>query len=63
MAASVALLDVAAERRGAAQFDRAHRAELAAAQRIGVRFAIGRAEAAENIRHFERRRTHRLSQK
>jgi hypothetical protein len=63
MAAGVTLFDVAAEGRGAAQLDRAHGAQLPAAERIGMRLTIGGPEAAEDIRHFQRRSGHRPAQK
>ena len=63
MAAGITLFDVAAEGCGAALLDRAHSAQLPAAEQIGVRLTIGRPEAAEDIRHFQRRSGHRSAQK
>ena len=63
MAAGIALFDMATEGGGATQFDGAHGPQLPAAQRIGVRLPIARAEAAEDIRHFERWRAQRRAQK
>jgi len=54
MATSIALLDVPAEGGSPAQFDGAHCAQLPTAQRTGMDLPIGGAEAAEDIRHFER---------
>ena len=63
MPTGLALFDVAAEGGGATAFDGAHGAQLAAAERIDVHLPIGRAEAAEDIRHFERLRAQRRIQK
>jgi hypothetical protein len=54
MTAGVALFHMAAEGSSATELDGAHGAQLAAAQRIGMRLSIDRAEAAKDIRHFER---------
>jgi hypothetical protein len=59
MAAGVALFDMAAEGGGAAAFDRAHGAQLPAAEGVGLSLAKGSAEAAEDVRHFQRRSGHR----
>ena len=52
---AVALLDVAAQRRGAAALDGAHDAALPAAERVSVVSTIGRPELAEDVRHLEPR--------
>jgi hypothetical protein len=56
--AGVALFDMAAEGGGAAQFDRAHGAQLPTAERIGMRLTESGPEATEDVRHFERRGGH-----
>lgn len=53
MPAGIALLDVAAERRGAAVLDGAHDAALAAAERGRMFPPVGRAELAKDVRHLE----------
>jgi hypothetical protein len=58
MTAGVALFDMAAKRGGATQFDGAHGTQLPAAKRTGMCLPKGRAEAAEDIRHFEWRGGH-----
>jgi len=58
VAAGVALFDVAAEGGSAALFDRAHGTQLPAAERIGMRLTKCGPEAAEDIRHFQRRGGH-----
>ena len=62
MATRVALLDMAAECGGAAQFDRAHHAPLDATEPPGMGLPILRAAAAKDVRHLERR-THGRVQK
>ncbi len=65
MAAVAAGLDMAAERRRAAQLDGAHDARLDTAKRAAGRTspfpAIGRTMAAEHIRHLQRA-THAAAQ-
>ena len=51
--AGVALLDVATQRSRAAALDGAHDAALHAAQVLRVLTTIGRADLAEDVRHFE----------
>jgi len=63
MAAGITLFDMTTERSGTAPFDRVHGAQLPAAERIGVRLTKCGPEAAEDIRHFQRRGGHRPSQK
>ena len=53
MAAVAATLDVTAERRGAAAFDRDHGAPPRGGQRRAVLVTKSRAEVAEHIRHFQ----------
>ena len=53
MAAIAATLDVTAEGRGAAKFDRPHRPPPRGRQRRAVPVTKRRAEAAEHIRHFQ----------
>jgi hypothetical protein len=53
MAAFAAALDVAAERCGAAVFDRAHGAPPCGGQRRTMAVTESRAEVAEYIRHFQ----------
>ena len=55
----VALLDVSAERSGAAGLDRPHDAPLRSRQRRFVLSTIGLAVVAEDIRHFESDGLHR----
>src|SRR5271168_132875 len=52
VAAAVAALDVAAERRGAAAFDRADGTALCGGQRCAVPLTIGFPVAAEDVRHL-----------
>ena len=59
MRAVRALLDVAAQRRGAAELDRAHDAPLREAEVPRVRGAPGGPVAAEDVRHLELRSGHR----
>ena len=59
MAASVAALDVTAEGGGAAELDSAHDAALSARERLGMSLPIDGTEAAEDLRHFEWRGSHR----
>lgn len=54
-------LDMAAERRGAAMFDRRHDLELGQAQVPGMSSPVGRAGASEDVGDLEVG-THRLSQ-
>ena len=51
--AGVALFDMAAEGRGAAQFDRAHGTPLGTAEPAGMTLPVLRPAAAEDIRHLE----------
>ena len=53
MRAGLATLDMAAERRRAADLDRRHDAALREAQMVRVGGAPSSAVAAENIRHFQ----------
>ena len=53
MAAVAALLDVTAERGGAATLDRDHGMPLRGGQRRGVLVTERRAEVAEHVRHFQ----------
>ena len=53
MAAVAALLDVTAERGGAASLDRGHGMPLRGGQRRGVLVTERRAEVAEHVRHFQ----------
>jgi hypothetical protein len=53
MAAVAALLDVTAERGGAASLDRGHGTPLCRGQRRAVLITESRAEVAEHIRHFQ----------
>src|SRR5260370_41742394 len=62
MAAGIALLDMTAERGGAAQVDGAHRAALGTTEGVGMGLPVVRAAAAEDVRHLERR-SHRRLQK
>src|SRR5271157_4356891 len=59
MAALIALLDMTAKRGGPSEFDRGHDASLRRAQRRAMLRAIGVAIAAEHVRHFWARPTHR----
>ena len=63
MPAGIALFDVATQRRGTAQLNRAHGALLAARERLDVSLPIGGTEAAEYVRHFEPCRAQRRAQK
>ena len=58
MAAIVATLDMPAQRRCAAAFDRDHGAAPRAGQRRAVPFTKFRAEVAEHVRHFQPRAGH-----
>lgn len=62
MAASIAPLDMTAQRGGAAQFNGAHHTPLRTAKSVGMGVPILRATAAEDVRHFEHR-SHRRDQK
>jgi len=53
MAALAALLDVTAERGGAASLDRGHGMKLCRGQRRAVLVTESRAEVAEHVRHFQ----------
>ena len=55
---SVALLDMPAERGGAARLDRGHDAPLRGRQRRAGVLTIGVAVAAEHVRHLQRRAIH-----
>jgi len=55
MAAGVALLEVATERRRAAALDVGHDTTLPAAERVSVLLTIGRADLAEDVCHLEPR--------
>src|SRR5215467_13213036 len=57
--ALIALLDMTAKRRGAAEFDRGHDAAVACAQLRVMLCTVGAAVAAEYIRHFRPRPGHR----
>ena len=59
MTALIALLDMAAERGGPAEFDRGHDAPLRRAKRRAMLRTIGVAVAAEHVRHFQPRPGHR----
>lgn len=54
MAAAVALLDMAAQRRGPTQLDRTHGAALGYRERSAALLTVGFAVAAEYVRHFRR---------
>ena len=54
-AALGAALDMAAERGGAARFDRRHDAALDAAEMTGMGLAVSLAVAAEDVRHLQSR--------
>jgi hypothetical protein len=58
MATVATTLDVAAEGRGAATFDRIHRPPPRRRQRRGVSVTKRLAEAAEHIRHFQTLASH-----
>src|SRR5947209_2308572 len=58
MAAVVALLQVAPERRRAAALDGAQDTALRRGERSAMRLTIGFAVAAKHLRHFERRAIH-----
>jgi hypothetical protein len=58
MAAPIALLPVAPERRRAAAPEGAHDAALRRGERSAVRLTIGVAVAAKHLRHFELRPIH-----
>lgn len=62
VSAGVALFDMAAEGRGAAQLDRAHRAPLRTTESTGVALPVLRPAAAEDVRHLKCR-THDRVQK
>jgi hypothetical protein len=62
VSAGVALFDMAAEGRGAAQLDRAHRAPLRTTESTGVALPVLRPTAAEDVRH-RKCRTHDRVQK
>ena len=53
MAATIALLNMAAESGGAATLDRAHDTALSMIEGLSVLLAIGRTGLAKNIRHLE----------
>jgi hypothetical protein len=53
MAAIAALLDVTAERGGAASLDRGHGMPLCRGQRGAMLITKSRAEVAEHVRHFQ----------
>ena len=53
MPAIAALLNMTAERGGAATLDRRHGMPLRRRQRRAVRLTESRAEAAEHVRHFQ----------
>jgi len=61
MAALVALLEMATENGGPADFDRRHHAALRDGHGSAMPLAIGGTVAAEHIRHFELRAIHRLA--
>jgi hypothetical protein len=63
MTAIVTLLDVSAERGGAATLDRAHNAALPTTEGVSVSLAVGRPGLAEDVRHLEPGGTQRPSQK
>src|ERR1700686_1342742 len=58
--AILAALDMTAERRGAARFDRRHDAKLPGADMPGIGFAPRLAVAAEDIRHLQLWSRHRV---
>ena len=53
MAATIALLNMAAESGGAATLDRTHHAALSTAEGLSVLLAVGRTGLVKNIRHLE----------
>ena len=59
VAAGVALLDMAAQRRGPAELDGAHDPQPGTAERAGMLLAVCRAVAAEHVRHLEFHPAHR----
>lgn len=59
MAALITLIDMAAQRRGSAAFNRGHHATLGGGQAGAVTTTIIIAVAAEDIRHFQPRSGHR----
>ena len=61
MAALIALLDVAAESRRAADLDGVHDASLCRGQRRAMLLAIGFSVAAEHVPHFQLRAIHRAA--
>ncbi len=61
MAAGIALLEMAAERRGPALLNGTHNAILGAIDRIGMLVPIGRAMAAQDVRQFQPGRHDRRS--
>ena len=58
VATVIALLNVATERGGSAELDRAHDAMLRRGQHRGMSLTIGFAVAAEHIRHFQPKAGH-----
>ncbi len=58
MRAGVALLDMAAQCRRAAELDGAHDPQLGTAKHAGMRLAILRAVAAEHVRHLQLHAAH-----
>ena len=63
MAATIALLNMAAKSGGAATLDRAHNAALSTAEGLSVLQAVGRTGLAKNIRHLEPGGMHHAPQK
>jgi hypothetical protein len=61
--AGITLLDVSAERGGAAALDRAHHATLPATERVSVVLAVAGPGLAKDVRHLEPGGTHGPSQK
>jgi hypothetical protein len=63
VATGITLLDMSAERSGAAALDGAHDATLPATKRISVLLAITGPGLAKDVRHLKPGGTHVLSQK
>jgi hypothetical protein len=63
MAATIALLNMAAKSGGAATLDRAHNAALSTAEGLSVLLAVGRTGLVKNIRHLEPGGMHHAPQK
>jgi hypothetical protein len=63
MAATIALLNMAAESGSTATLDRAHDATLSTAKGLSVSLAVGRTSLVENVRHLESGGVHYAPQK